>query len=61
MIIKCENAEIMPLIMFDRGLNIDCKNIDMYSLYMDNDLEELLKNIPLDELEKHIKGRKEDE
>lgn len=59
MIVKCDNVDIKT--RTDNNLRIECKNVNFYSLYMDNDLEELLKEIPLDELEKHIKERKEDE
>lgn len=58
--IRCEDANITTS-TFHRELIVDLTNVDFYDLYMENNLDELLKEIPASEIREHLEKRKEEE
>jgi hypothetical protein len=57
MIIKCKRISDLK-VGRERDITFNIDDIDFYDLYMENDLEELLNEIPYEELEEYMAKRK---
>lgn len=45
----------------NKGVRAELENVDYYSLYVDNDMDKILDQIPTEELEEYLSKRKENE
>lgn len=58
--IKCEEINVQYRTLYN-CIEVTLYNLNENQLYMDNDLSEILDQIPLDELEEYIKERKKED